>query len=184
MTPDPDLVLTTPGQDPSLIRARHELLARHGVTADADAVFDAIADRLSEETGFPYAMVNFALERQRFAGLHNPPADSGLPIVGRDMDPRHGWCPHVLNREIGLPLHNVHASRLYSGNPVVDAIGINSYFGEPLIYPGTAVLLGTVCVIDQEVHDLKDADDLMAIVEKAAAQVMEDILARSPRHAP
>ncbi len=173
-----DLVLAALSQDPAMIRARKELLARHGVTGEADSLFDSIADRLAEETGFPYSMVNFTLERQRFAGLHNPTAESGLPIVGRDMDSQHGWCPHVVNRKLGLPLHDVHASRLYSGNPVVDAIGITAYYGEPLIYPDTEIVLGTVCVIDQRVHELKESDDLMAIVERAAAETMANILAR------
>ncbi|MER5210953.1 GAF domain-containing protein [Streptomyces sp. NPDC002838] len=179
MTPDHrDLVLATLRQDPAMIRTRRELLARHGVTGEADDLLDAIADRLAEETGFPYSMVNFTLERQRFAGLHNPAADSGLPIVGRDMDPQHGWCPHVVNRKLGLPLHDVHASRLYSGNPVVDAIGINAYYGEPLIYPGTEIVLGTACVIDQRVRELTESDAVMAIVERVAAETMADVVAR------
>lgn len=173
-----DLVLATLSQDPDVIRTRRELLARYGVTGEADASFDDIADRLAAETGFPYTMVNFTLERQHFAGLHNPPADSGLPIVGRDMDPRHGWCPHVVDRRLGLPLHDVHASRLYSGNPVVDAIGINAYYGEPLIHPDTGIVLGTVCGIDQRVHELKESDALMTSVEKAAAEAMATILSR------
>ncbi|MFB8777977.1 GAF domain-containing protein [Streptomyces broussonetiae] len=179
-TPGPDLVLAGLSQDGGVISARRQLLARHGVSADPDAAFDTVAHRLAQETGFPYAMVNFLLEQQHFAGLHNPDPDSGLPIVGRDMDPLHGWCPHVALRKLGLPLHNVHASRLYSGNPVVDKIGINSYFGVPLLYPDTGIVLGTVCVIDQQVHDVTEADDVLAIVEQAAADVLADIRSRSP----
>jgi GAF domain-containing protein len=94
------------------------------------------------------------------------------------MDPRHGWCPHVVNRKLALPLHDVHASRTYSGNPVVDAIGITSYYGEPLIYPDTDIVLGTACVIDQQVHNIEESDALMQSVERAAAEAMANILAR------
>ncbi|MFC8710342.1 MULTISPECIES: GAF domain-containing protein [unclassified Streptomyces] len=173
-----NLVLGALTQDAAVIRARRELLARHGVNGDADGVFDAITDQLAEKTGFPYGMINFRFERQRFAGLHNPPADSGLPIVGRDMDAEHGWCPHVVTRRLGLPLHNIHASRLYSGSPTADRIGANAYFGEPLIYPGTGIVLGTVCVLDLRVHELAEADAIMADVEVAAADTMANILAR------
>jgi len=159
-------------------RATEELLMRHGVSAGPDAAFDEIADRLAEETGFPYAMVDFHTDRQHFAGLHNPPPESGLPIVGREMDISHGWCPHVVSRKLGLPLHDVHASRLYSGNPVVDAIGINSYFGEPVTYPGTDVVIATVCVIDQKKHLIEEADRLMEIVERGAADALRDLLRR------
>ncbi|MDQ1031486.1 hypothetical protein QF035_009068 [Streptomyces umbrinus] len=175
---DSDIVLVTSSHDLAQLDARRELLNRHGVSAAPDAAFDALCDRLAHDTGFPYAMVNFYLDRQRFAGLHNPPAESGLPIVDRSMDRVHGWCPHVVKRRRALPLPHVHASRLYSGNAVVDAIGITAYFGQPLIYPGTDIVLGTVCVIDQTKYPLEDADRLLAIVKEAGAEVMTDILAR------
>jgi hypothetical protein len=184
MTTNPDAITASPGQELAQLHARLDLLHRHGVTAAPDAAFDAIATRLAHATGFPYAMVNLFLDRQRFAGLHNPPTDSGLPSVGRDMSIRHGWCPHVVNRKLGLPLVDVHANRLYSGNEVVDAIGISAYIGEPLIYPGTDTVLGTVCVIDQRQRPLADADHLMEIVEEAAAEVMTELLARFPRTTP
>ncbi|MGP3946143.1 GAF domain-containing protein [Streptomyces sp. 6N106] len=175
----PESVLAAPGQDLAQMHARQELLAQHGVCVTSpDAAFDAIADALAIATGFPYAMVNFYLDRQRFAGLHNPPPESGLPPVDRTMDIRHGWCPHVVKRKMGLPLHNVHASHRYSGNFVVDAIGINAYIGDPLIYPGTDIVLGTVCVIDVHRHPEEDADRLMGLVEIASAEVMADIRAR------
>ncbi|MFD8339869.1 GAF domain-containing protein [Streptomyces solisilvae] len=178
----PESVLAAPGQDLAQLHARQELLARHGVNAaHPDAVFDDIADALAEATGFPYAMVNFHLDQQRFAGLHTPPPESGLPPVDRSMDIRHGWCPHVVKRKLGLPLHDVHASHRYSGNPVVDAIGINAYVGDPLIYPGTDIVLGTVCVIDVHKHLETDADRYMGLVEIAAAEVMADIRARPER---
>lgn len=182
MTSTPDIVVAHPGQDLTQLHARRDLLARHGVTPAPDAVFDGISTRLATEAHFPYAMVNLFLDRQCFAGLHNPPAGSGLPPVDRDMDIRHGWCPHVVKRRLGLPLHDVHANRLYSGNPVVDAIGINAYFGEPLIDPDTGIVLGTVCGVDVEKRALADADRLMAIVERAAADVMDEILTRTDHH--
>ncbi|MFD7130634.1 GAF domain-containing protein [Streptomyces sp. NPDC059894] len=184
MTLDSEFLRTAPRPDPRRIQATRDLLARHGLDAGPDAVFDEICDRLAEESGFAWAMVDFHLDEQRFAGLHNPPPERGLPQVDRAMDISHGWCPHVVSRRLGLPLHNVHASRLYSGNPVTDAIGINAYFGEPLIYPGTGAVLGTVCIIDQDIRPLADADRYMGMVERATAETMHSILSRPVRTRP
>ncbi|CAM5457206.1 hypothetical protein STENM327S_08154 [Streptomyces tendae] len=157
---------------------RHELIARLGVPTEANEDFDEMATAMATEAGFLYGFVNLFLEEQTFVGLHQPPADSGYVVIGRTMSRDHGWCPEVMARRKALPLYDVHASPRFSGNQVVDAIGIRSYFGAPLIHE-SGVQLGTVCVIDPERRSLSEARRLRDIVIKAGAQVMDHI-ARAP----
>ncbi|MEV7108702.1 GAF domain-containing protein [Streptomyces atroolivaceus] len=153
---------------------RYELLERLGVSTVASRDFDELARDMAEQAGFLYGFVNLFLEEQTFVGLHQPPADSGYVIVGRTMSHDHGWCPEVVARKKALPLHDVHASPRFSGNHVVDAVGIRSYFGAPLIHDSGTVL-GTVCVIDPEKRPLSDARRLRDIVINAGTQVMDHI---------
>ncbi|MEU2227024.1 GAF domain-containing protein [Streptomyces sp. NPDC018347] len=164
-------------QTPELAQ-RYELLARLGVPTATSEDFDELARTMATQAGFLYGFVNLFLEKQTFVGLHQPPADSGYVIVGRTMSRDHGWCPEVMARRKALPLHDVHASPRFSGNQVVDAVGIRSYFGAPLIHDSGTVL-GTVCVIDPEKRPLSEARRLRDIVIDAGVQVMDHI-ARAP----
>ncbi|MGW2137601.1 GAF domain-containing protein [Streptomyces sp. NPDC001773] len=161
-------------QQASELAQRYELLERLGVSTAASQDFDELARDMAEQAGFQYGFVNLFLEEQTFVGLHQPPADSGYVIVGRTMSHDHGWCPEVVARKKALPLHDVHASPRFSGNHVVDAVGIRSYFGAPLIHDSGTVL-GTVCVIDPEKRTLSEARRLRDIVISTGAQVMDHI---------
>ncbi|MET8714783.1 GAF domain-containing protein [Streptomyces sp. NPDC004735] len=161
-------------QQATELAQRYELLKRLGVSTAASADFDELARDMAEKAGFLYAFVNLFLEEQTFVGLHQPPADSGYVIVGRTMSHDHGWCPEVVARKKALPLHDVHASPRFSGNHVVDAVGIRSYFGAPLIHE-CGTVLGTVCVIDPEKRPLSEARRLRDIVITAGTQVMDHI---------
>ncbi|MER7963856.1 GAF domain-containing protein [Streptomyces ardesiacus] len=163
-----------PPQQSLELAQRYELLDRLGVPSVANQDFDDLARDMATQAGFLYGFVNLFLEEQTFVGLHQPPADSGYVIVGRTMSRDHGWCPEVMARKKALPLHDVHASPRFSGNAVVDAVGIRSYFGAPLIHDSGTVL-GTVCVIDPEKRPLSDARRLRDIVITASAQVMDHI---------
>ncbi|MFC8567512.1 GAF domain-containing protein [Streptomyces sp. NPDC057245] len=163
-----------PPQQSLELAQRYELLNRLGVPSVANQDFDDLARDMATQAGFLYGFVNLFLEEQTFVGLHQPPADSGYVIVGRTMSRDHGWCPEVMARKKALPLHDVHASPRFSGNAVVDAVGIRSYFGAPLIHDSGTVL-GTVCVIDPEKRPLSDARRLRDIVITASAQVMDHI---------
>ncbi|MFE7964765.1 GAF domain-containing protein [Streptomyces cellulosae] len=175
----PATALTSQRPQQSLeLAQRYELLNRLGVPPMANEDFDDLARDMATQAGFLYGFVNLFLEEQTFVGLHQPPADSGYVIVGRTMSRDHGWCPEVMARKKALPLHDVHASPRFSGNAVVDAVGIRSYFGAPLIHDGGTVL-GTVCVIDPEKRPLAEARRLRDIVINASAQVMDHI-ARAP----
>lgn len=159
---------------------RYELLERLGVSTTASEDFDELARDMAEQAGFLYGFVNLFLDEQTFVGLHQPPADSGYVIVGRTMSHEHGWCPEVVARKKALPLHDVHASPRFSGNHVVDAVGIRSYFGAPLIHDSGSVL-GTVCVIDPEKRPLSEARRLRDIVIHAGAEVMDRVVPATVR---
>ncbi|WP_329430139.1 GAF domain-containing protein [Streptomyces anthocyanicus] len=178
LTPPATALTSQPAQQSLELAQRYELLHRLGVPPVANEDFDELARDMATQAGFLYGFVNLFLEEQTFVGLHQPPADSGFVIVGRTMSRDHGWCPEVMARRKALPLHDVHASPRFSGNAVVDAVGIRSYFGAPLIHDSGTVL-GTVCVIDPEKRPLAEARRLRDIVIDASAQVMDHIV-RAP----
>ncbi|MGC0328040.1 GAF domain-containing protein [Streptomyces sp. SAI-170] len=159
---------------------RYELIRRLGVPTSADPVFDAFAKDMAARTGLRYSFVNLFLADQTFIGLHQPPAESGYVTVSRTMSREHGWCPEVVARRMALPLHDVHASPRFSGNHVVDAVGIRCYFGAPLIHDSGTVL-GTVCVIDPETRLLSDARRIRDIVIDTGSQVMQHIIRAAAR---
>ncbi|MDT0615519.1 GAF domain-containing protein [Streptomyces lancefieldiae] len=173
-TPPATALTSRPPQQSLELAQRYELINRLGVPPVANEDFDDLARDMATQAGFLYGFVNLFLEQQTFVGLHQPPADSGFVIVGRTMSRDHGWCPEVMARKKALPLHDVHASPRFSGNAVVDAVGIRSYFGAPLIHDGGTVL-GTVCVIDPEKRPLAEARRLRDIVINASARVMDHI---------
>ncbi|MEU6495705.1 GAF domain-containing protein [Streptomyces sp. NPDC046984] len=158
---------------------RIEQIHRLGIPTQATQYFDHLATDMAQRTGFLYGMVNLFLEDQTFIGLHNPPADSGYLIVDRTMNRNHGWCPEVVDRKRALPLHNVHAYHRFSSNYVVDAVGIQSYFGAPLIHDGIAV--GTVCVIDPDPRPLDEALRLRDIVLDTRDTAMQAITNHAAR---
>ncbi|QNT91809.1 hypothetical protein HEP81_01480 [Streptomyces griseofuscus] len=178
VTPPATALTSQPPQRASELAQRYELLNRLGVPTVPNEDFDDLARDMATQARFLYGFVNLFLEEQTFIGLHQPPADSGYVIVGRTMSRDHGWCPEVMARKKALPLHDVHASPRFSGNAVVDAVGIRSYFGAPLI-DDSGTVLGTVCVIDPEKRPLADARRLRDIVINAATQVLDHI-ARAP----
>ncbi|MFE9970137.1 GAF domain-containing protein [Streptomyces hirsutus] len=165
---------SSPAQQTAELTRRHGLIRHLGLPTAADPDFDDFAREMATRTGFLYGFVNLFLDEQTFIGLHQPPADSGHVIVARTMSREHGWCPEVVTRQKALPLPDVHASPRFSGNHVVDAVGIRAYFGAPLIHPSGTVL-GTVCVIDPDKRPLSEARRLRDIVIDTGNQVMHHI---------
>ncbi|MFG2386370.1 GAF domain-containing protein [Streptomyces avermitilis] len=146
-----------------------------GIDMQGHEVLDDIATDMAERAGFLYGMVNAFSTEQTFLGLRNPPREAGFPIVGRAMSRSHGYCPEVVQRKRGLPLPDVAASPRFQSNHVVDAIGIQSYFGSPILDTVTGLALLTVCVIDPEPRTLADATRLQTIV-RDAARAAADVL--------
>ncbi|MFF7476988.1 GAF domain-containing protein [Streptomyces sp. NPDC008092] len=165
-----------PATELSELAARLTRFAELGIPMEGQEILDDLATDMAAKTGFLYGMVNAFGDEQTFLGLHNPPRDSGYPIVGRTISRNHGWCPEVVQRRRGLPLPNVAASPRFQSNHVVDAIGISSYFGEPIIDETTGLALLTVCIIDPEPRTLADAARVQALVRnttREAASVLK-----------
>jgi GAF domain-containing protein len=146
-------LLLTPEDKEAPARVRRLRLL--GLGEHPEPALDAFANQLAEHAGAPYAMVNFIDEhRQFFAGLRVPDArprtttdEEAKPEIGRCLERDHGFCPHVVVRRKALVLEDVRDYPRFAGNPVVDAFGIRSYLGAPLL-DTTGMVLGTVCVAD------------------------------------
>ncbi|MCW5253477.1 MULTISPECIES: GAF domain-containing protein [unclassified Streptomyces] len=131
-----------------------------GLADGPDPALDAFAAHLAALVEAPYAMVNFLVDNGQFyAGLcvpePAPPSRSGpvaptggvRPVLHRLQPRDHGFCPHVAVRRKALVLEDVRDYPRFAGNPVVDAFGIRSYLGAPLI-DSTGTALGTVSAAD------------------------------------
>ncbi|MFJ5265984.1 GAF domain-containing protein [Streptomyces sp. NPDC088387] len=172
-----------PAGELSAMATRLTRFAELGIPMQGQEVLDDIATAMAGKAGFLYGMVNAFSDEQTFLGLHNPPGESGYPLVGRTMSRAHGWCPEVVQRKRGLPLPDVAASPRFQSNDVVDAIGIQSYFGAPIVDEPTGLALLTVCLIDPEPRTLRDAGRLQAIVRDTARTAADVLNIRTP-HAP
>ncbi|MEU5335579.1 GAF domain-containing protein [Streptomyces asoensis] len=178
-----ELFTDVPATELHEMATRLSRLNELGIPLKATEALDHLTDDLAERTGFLYAMVNAFAEEQTFLGLHNPPPDAGYPLVGRTMSRSDGYCPEVIRGKLGLPLFDVAASPRFQSNPVVDAIGIQSYFGVPVIDAATGLALLTVCVVDPEPRSLADAARLLRLVHAAgrqAADILQIITTPAP----
>ncbi|MCQ4084849.1 GAF domain-containing protein [Streptomyces sp. RB6PN25] len=167
------------------VRARAQRLRELGITDRPVPEFDDFARELARRTGGCYAGVNFFLDenRQYFAGLYSVASDTTVrldsplladPVPGRVM-PRDldlGFCPHVVRRRKALVLEDVRDFPRFAGNYVIDAIGIHSYLGAPLI-DRTGMALGTICVVDQDPRPWGRQG--LETIKTMAAQLMERI---------
>ncbi len=161
---------------------RLELQRRLGLDDLPVPEFDALAAQLTEEAAaignldvMPFGMVNIMKENhQYFSGL----AHVGRPEVGRVMARDHGWCPEVVDRESALILRDVRAAPRFTGNPVVNKLGILSYMGAPLTYEG--VTFGTVCVVHTSVTEWGDyyGHKGLELIKDYAQQAVELIVSR------
>ncbi|MFJ3036755.1 GAF domain-containing protein [Streptomyces tendae] len=159
--------------------ARVRRLRRLGLAERPDPALDAYAGHLSGLVEAPYAMVNFLVEGgQFFAGLRVPEVppvtrgDKTSPEFGRVQARDHGFCPHVVVRRKALVLEDVRDYPRFAGNPVVDAFGIRSYLGAPLI-DSTGTVLGTVSAADVRPRTWGTAG--LATIKSAAADLVRRI---------
>ncbi|MEU9066667.1 GAF domain-containing protein [Streptomyces sp. NPDC048306] len=170
-------LLLTPEDREAPERVRR--LRRLGLAERADPALDAFAAHLAGLAEAPYAMVNFLVEGgQFFAGLRVPEVspvtrgDGTSPELGRVQPRDHGFCPHVVVRRKALVLEDVRDYPRFAGNPVVDAFGIRSYLGAPLI-DGTGTVLGTVSAADVRPRTWGTAG--LATIKSAAADLVRRI---------
>jgi GAF domain-containing protein len=152
--------------------ARTERLRQLGLGEHPEPALDDFADLLAERTATPYAMVNLPDGRGQFyVGLHLPSAraDGAPPEVGRRLPRDHGFCPHVLVRRKALALEDVRDFPRFAANAIVDAYGIHSYLGAPLI-DSTGTALGTVSVADVTPREWGQAG--LATIKQAAGELV------------
>lgn len=154
-------------------------LRRLGLVERPDPALDTFAAHLAHLAEAPYAMVNFLVEGgQFFAGLRVPEVppvrhgDGTSPEFGRVQPRDHGFCPHVVVRRKALVLEDVRDYPRFAGNPVVDAFGIRSYLGAPLI-DSTGTVLGTVSASDVRPRTWGTAG--LATIKSTAADLVRRI---------
>ncbi|MFJ5851184.1 GAF domain-containing protein [Streptomyces sp. NPDC092903] len=157
-----------PDQD---LARRVELIAHLGLGEPARE-FDAFAQRLAEEAGEPYAMVNLVTDRQFFVGLHTPKGGD-LPAVGREMSLDDGYCPHVVARGLALPLPDVCAHPHFAGNQVVDVLHVRTYTGVPLIHGPTGLIIGSLCVLGPQARPMEEARPRVNLLKVRSADFMK-----------
>jgi len=169
---------TSPADDGGAERA--ERLREIGLASVPDERFDAFARQIVERTGLQAGMVNLVGgTRMYFAGsaarTNLAPGEATFQAdPGREMALDHGFCPHVVARRLALVLDDVYAYPRFSGNRVVDGLGVRAYAGVPLIDEDGTVL-GTVCAVDPSSRS-EDAGWANRSLE-AIKEVREEVLA-------
>ncbi|MBF9071837.1 GAF domain-containing protein [Streptacidiphilus fuscans] len=161
----------TADRDPELAQRRQVLRDLGLDLLESDPDFDAFATDLAGEVGLPFAMVNIVTDAQQFIGLHVPQG-SDVPQVGRTMPRELGYCPDVVDRRSPLILPDVYAYPRFAGNPVVDAIGIRTYMGAPLVHTDSGTVIGTVCAVGPTERPLSTGRPSLAIIERRAEELM------------
>ncbi|MBA0052300.1 GAF domain-containing protein [Streptomyces sp. AJS327] len=156
---DPTSHLLITPRDPEAAQ-RSARLRQLAVGAEPDPEFDEFARRVAQVAEAPRATVTLVDEhRQVFAGLHAPapelaeglPGTDGCPPLAspeRVLPRDHGFCPYVVVRRTALVLEDVRDFPRFAGNPMVDAFGVRSYLGAPMLDPG-GLALGTVAAVDR-----------------------------------
>ncbi|MFF5019486.1 GAF domain-containing protein [Streptomyces sp. NPDC001165] len=172
-SPDPTPRLQTLVSGPA---ERLEVLRSLRLTGP-DPELDAFAWQLAQDAGVPYAMVNIFGDEQQFFGLCTPGDDSELPTVGRSMSLDHGFCPEVVAKRKALVLPDVFAHPRFSGNAVVDLIGIRTYAGAPLLHGGT--VLGTVCFVGPEDKPQSTGQASLALIKERRDEVLHFLYRRA-----
>ncbi|GGS93416.1 GAF domain-containing protein [Streptomyces chromofuscus] len=160
---------------------RAEALRALGLTGP-DPELDAFAQRLAQDAGVPYAMVNIFDDEQQFLGLCTPGGESELPTVGRSMSLNHGFCPEVVAKKKALVLPDVFASPRFAGNAVVDLIGIRTYAGAPLLHGDT--VLGTVCFVGPVEKPQSTGQSSLALIKGRRDEVMDFLYRRADYQPP
>ena len=179
-----DRNLMTAPLDPEIDRRTERLQALGLIQPDPE--LDAVAARVAELAGAPYAMINFITESQNyFGGLYTPGTSRSGALEaaqtathaspGRSMGRDYGYCPHVVVRRKALILGDVCDYPRFAGNPIVDEIGVRAYMGVPLIEEETDIALGTICAAAveprpwgrPELHAMKSlAAEVLRLIER------------------
>ena len=146
--------------------ARIRVLERYDVLdTPREEVFDRITRIASLVTGAPISLVSLVDdERQWFksrVGLEASQTPRGI-----------SFCGHALESNVPLVIPDASKDERFADNPlVIGGLGIRLYVGIPLKVSEN-VTLGTLCVIDQQAHEL-DEDQVTALKDLASMVVRE-----------
>jgi GAF domain-containing protein len=151
----------TPELKDAEARQRAARISALGLKLEPDAFLDGFAREVADAANVflknvvgeapvqPVAFVNLITDRQFASGLSlEGPAGESPEFRSAPADT--GYCPHVVTRGLALVLDDVCDYPRFASNPIIDALGVRTYVGAPLIHQGVAI--GTVCVVDQEEH--------------------------------
>jgi len=146
--------------------ARIRVLERYDVLdTPREEVFDRITRIASLVTGAPISLISLVDdERQWFksrVGLEASQTPRGI-----------SFCGHALESNVPLVIPDASKDERFADNPlVIGGLGIRLYVGIPLKVSEN-VTLGTLCVIDQQAHEL-DEDQVTALKDLASMVVRE-----------
>jgi GAF domain-containing protein len=162
--------------------AREAVLARLALGTGPDEMFDAFAKTFAEKAAnlikadhTSISLVNFVTDKQHFSGRYVSSAHPAAATIPRNMPDDYGYCPHVIHRGKALILDDVCDYPRFAGNVVVDAVGIRTYIGAPLIHAGTT--FGTICIIDQEPKPW--GSPALEFIKNQASDLMQQIQRRA-----
>ena len=185
---DPRLLTPDDDRIPERMQRWHEL----GLAWEPVPEFDRLAKKIADEFSQPFAMINLVGNDQYFTGLYVRPGalvgqfpsmeSDALRVMTRDT----GFCPHVIDRRLGMAIMDVYRWSRFSTNPVIDALGVRTYLGAPMVdaprtghSSGDPMLLGTVCTVGQRPHEW--GEDAVDRLKDCAAEVVERIHWRAAR---
>jgi serine phosphatase RsbU (regulator of sigma subunit) len=140
-------------------------LARTGLDAVADPMFDRFASMVRTVLGVPVALVSLVdADRQFFPGA----CGLGDPWAERRQTPlSHSFCRHVVEAGQPLIVTDARTDPRVVGNLAIEDLGVVGYAGMP-VYDADGQVLGSLCAIDHEPRDWT-AQELSILADLAAA---------------
>lgn len=153
--------------DPERLRALRDGALLDGPPA---AELDQLTRLLSARLQAPLALVTVIdVDRQFLLGATGL---SGALATSRQTDLAGSFCKHVLFDEAPLVIPDVTRASRVRGNTSIEALGIGSYLGVPVI-TSDGLRVGACCVIDRVPRDWSERDvaDVRHVAELATALV-------------
>jgi GAF domain-containing protein len=116
------------------------------LNAKPDSGFDRYTALAAEMLDAPIALVSLVDSRRQFF-LSN---HSEEPMKNYDETPlSYSFCQHAVRAKAPLVIPDARDHPLVSENPAIEAFGIVSYAGAPIMTPDDQAL-GTLCVMDEK----------------------------------
>jgi GAF domain-containing protein len=146
-------------------RARLDALAKTGLDARADPVFDRFTRMVRRILGVPVSLVSLVDDARQFF-----PGASGLAEPWqscRETGLSHSFCQHVVLSGQPLVVADARVNPLLRDNLAIEDLGVIAYAGMPLINDDGNVL-GSLCAIDGRPRDWTGAE-LENLFDLAAA---------------